>query len=63
MTMSDRAYEVAPGAMPESAQIRDFLVQLDSTFHSRVNLLLVAESLFLAAVSQVWSSKESWRSP
>src|SRR5262245_23646937 len=43
-------------AQPEGT--RAFLVQMDSVFHTRVNILLLAESLFLAALSQVWASKE-----
>lgn len=47
------------GALPDSNEIRTFLTQLDSTFHARVNILLVAESLFLAGLSQVWGTKET----
>jgi hypothetical protein len=44
------------GDAPDMDKLRSFLVALDATFHSRINILLVAESLFVAALSQVWGS-------
>jgi hypothetical protein len=38
------------------SEVREFLFQLDNTFHSRVNVLLVAEAIFFAAVSQMWAT-------
>jgi len=42
----------------EKDAARQFLTHLIATFHARINLLLVAESLLLAAMSQVWGSRE-----
>ena len=39
-----------------AASTRELLFQIDNTFHTRVNFLLVAESVFFAAMSQVWST-------
>src|SRR5262245_40449372 len=50
--------EARAKALSQPDRTRGFLVQLDSVFHTRVNILLVAESLFLAALSQIWASRE-----
>lgn len=38
------------------SEVREFLFLLDNTFHGRVNVLLVAEAIFFAAVSQMWAT-------
>jgi hypothetical protein len=40
-------------------RLRGLLFHVDTAFHARVNFLLVAESLFFAAVSQVWSAQDN----
>ena len=50
--------EARAKALADPGEARAFLVQLNSVLHTRLNILLVAESLLLAAVSQVWASKE-----
>jgi hypothetical protein len=36
------------------ADIRQLLFHVNSAFHTRVNLLLVAESIFFAAIASLW---------
>ena len=50
--------EARAKALSNPEETRAFLVQLNSILHTRVNILLVAESLLLAAVAQIWASKE-----
>ena len=50
--------EARAKALSNPEETRAFLMQLNSVLHTRVNILLVAESLLLAAVAQVWASKE-----
>jgi hypothetical protein len=45
-----------PANAREARSIRELLFHVDNVFHSRVNFLLVAESVFFAALSQVWSN-------
>jgi hypothetical protein len=50
--------EARAKALSDPEETRAFLEQLNSVLHARVNILLVAESLLLAALAQVWASKE-----
>jgi len=45
-----------PATAQNAGSIRELLFHVDNVFHSRVNFLLVAESVFFAALSQVWSN-------
>ena len=50
--------EARAKAPSDPEETRAFLVQLSSILHTRVNILLVAESLLLAALAQIWVSRE-----
>lgn len=45
-------------ALADPDGTREFLMQLNVALHTRVNILLVAESLLLAALAELWSSRE-----
>ncbi len=44
----------APGKEEKAADIRQLLFHVNNVFHTRVNLLLVAESIFFAAIAALW---------
>lgn len=44
------------GEALDLSELERLHIHADATFHTRVNILLVAESIFLAALTQVWSS-------
>ena len=47
----------ARGGEPfDLSELERLHIHADATFHTRVNILLVAETIFLAALTQVWSS-------
>jgi hypothetical protein len=58
MNESDNVAERVALSQTEKDAARQFLTHLIATFHARINILLVAESLLLAAMSQVWGSRE-----
>jgi hypothetical protein len=58
MNESGHVAESVALSQTETDATRQFLTHLIATFHARINLLLVAESLLLAAMSQVWGSRE-----
>jgi hypothetical protein len=58
MNESGHVAESVALSQTEKDAARQFLTHLIATFHARINILLVAESLLLAAMSQVWGSRE-----
>jgi hypothetical protein len=64
--MNEVPSETAPkpkgdnGASEEKAEdIRQLLFHVNNVFHTRVNLLLVAESIFFAAIASLWQSGDT----
>jgi hypothetical protein len=58
MNESGNVAERVALSQTEKDAARQFLTHLIATFHARINILLVAESLLLAAMAQVWGSRE-----
>lgn len=46
----------APNA-PNIASVRELLFHVNNVFHDRVNLLLVAQSIFFAAIATLWQDQ------
>ena len=43
----------------QAEDIRQLLFHVNNVFHTRVNLLLVAESIFFAAIASLWQSGDT----
>ena len=42
---------------PDIASVRELLFHVNNVFHDRVNLLLVAQSIFFAAIATLWQDQ------